>query len=186
MTDRILEGALNVFKAKGPKFTMDDIAAEMKMSKKTIYTVFEDKNELMCEMVEYAFDLIKAAEDKIYLDPNLSTVEKIRGILSVLPENYYGYDFGAMQQLAMKYPMAYAKLKERIESGWDKTFELLEKGTAEGKIHIVNCEIFKLIYESSVEKLLMGDFLLDNNMDYPTALSQVVDVMVDGILVKEN
>ena len=46
MNERILEGALNVFKAKGPKFTMDDLATEMKMSKKTIYTVFRDKNEL--------------------------------------------------------------------------------------------------------------------------------------------
>ena len=43
MNERILEGALNVFKAKGPKFTMDDIASEMKMSKKTIYTVFNNK-----------------------------------------------------------------------------------------------------------------------------------------------
>ena len=100
MNERILEGALNVFKAKGPKFTMDDLATEMKMSKKTIYTVFRDKNELMCEMLDYAFDLIKEAEDKIYYDDSLSTIEKIRGILAVLPESHYGFDYTAMHQLA--------------------------------------------------------------------------------------
>ena len=39
MKNKILEGALNVYKAKGLKFTMDDLATEMKMSKKTIYSI---------------------------------------------------------------------------------------------------------------------------------------------------
>ncbi len=184
MNERILEGALNVFKAKGPKFTMDDIATEMKMSKKTIYTVFNDKNELMCKMVDFVFDSIKEAEDKVYNDASLFTVDKIRAILAVLPENYYGYDFSAMQQLAEKYPMAYEKLTNRLESGWDKTFELLKQGIAEGVIRDINLPIFKLMYEASVERILIGEFLKDNEMDYPHALSQVVDVMVDGIIVK--
>lgn len=182
MNERILEGALNVFKAKGPKFTMDDIAAEMKMSKKTIYTVFNDKNELMCEMVDYAFDLIKAAEDKIYNDSSLSTVEKLRAILVVLPENYYGYDFAAMHQLAEKYPKAYQKLTLRLENGWEKTFDLLKKGEEEGSITDVNLPMFKLIYEASIERILSGDFLKENNMEYPEALKYIVEVMVDGIL----
>lgn len=186
MNQRILEGALKVFREKGPKFTMDDLATEMKMSKKTIYTVFSDKNELMCEMVEYAFNMIKEAEDKVYNNPSLSTVDKLRGILVVLPENNYGLDYSAMQQMAEKYPMAHEKMNNRLESGWEKTFDLLNKGIEEGKIRKINLEIFKLIYGSSVERLLMGDFLKASQMDYPTALSEVVDVLIDGILIKEN
>ena len=30
----------------------------------------------------------------------------------------------------------------------------------------------------------MGEFLKENSKDYPTALAEVVDVMVDGIIVK--
>ncbi len=184
MNERILEGALKVFREKGPKFTMDDIASEMKMSKKTIYTIFSDKNELMCEMMDYAFDLIKAAEDKIYNNPSLSTIERIRGILSVLPESYYGFDFSAMNQLAVKYPMAYEKMKDRLDSDWEKTIDLLKKGISEGEIRPINTEIFKLMYEGCVEKLLIGDFLKKSETEYPKALSEVVDVMVDGIIVK--
>lgn len=186
MNERILEGALNVFKEKGPKFTMDDLASEMKMSKKTIYTVFNDKNELMCEMVDYAFNIIKEEEDKVYKNDKLSTVEKLRGILVVLPENSYGFDYAAMQQMAEKYPMAHEKLNNRLESGWEKTFDLLNVGMEEGKIRKINLEIFKLIYGSSIERLLMGDFLKESKMDYPTALKEVVDVLIDGILIKEK
>ena len=181
MNERILEGALNVFKAKGPKFTMDDLATEMKMSKKTIYTVFRDKNELMCEMLDYAFDLIKEAEDKIYYDDSLSIIEKIRGILAVLPESHYGFDYTAMHQLAEKYPMAYEKLIYRLDSGWDKTFELIKKGMDNGEIRQIDENIIKLMYEACIDKLLMGDFLQENGKGYPQALAEVVDVMVDGI-----
>ncbi len=182
MNERILEGALNVFRAKGPKFTMDDLAVEMKMSKKTIYSVFRDKNELMCEMMDYAFDMIKEAEDKIYYDDNLSLVEKIYGILAVLPESHYGFDYSAMSKMAEKYPMAYSKLRERLDSGWEKTFELLQKGIDEGVFKEVNINIFKYMYEISVDRLLMGDFLKENDMSYPEALESVVSIMVDGIV----
>lgn len=183
MVERILEGALSVFKKKGPKFTMDDIATEIKMSKKTIYTVFDDKNELMCAMVDYTFDLIKEAEDKIYNDSSLSTVEKLRSILVVLPETYYAYDFSAMQVLAAKYPKAYQMLKERLENGWEKTFDLLKKGMEEGSIREVNLPVFKLMYESSIERMLVGDFLKESNIKYPDALFSIASVLIDGILV---
>ena len=184
MNERILEGALKVFREKGPKFTMDDLASEMKMSKKTIYTIFTDKNELMCDMMDYAFDMIKAAEDKVCADPNLSTVERVRSILAVLPESHYGFDYSAMRHLAEKYPMAYQKMTDRLDSGWETTMDILNKGIEEGEFRSFNLEIFKLMYEACVDKLLMGDFLQTSDVDYPDALSQVVDVMVDGIVVK--
>ena len=55
---KILEGTLVVFNKKGLKFTMDDLAGQLGISKKTIYTVFRDKEELFLEMVDYLFALI--------------------------------------------------------------------------------------------------------------------------------
>ena len=55
----ILEGTIQVYNRKGLKFTMDDIAAWLGISKKTIYTVFETKEALFLTMVDYLFDSIK-------------------------------------------------------------------------------------------------------------------------------
>ena len=43
LRESILEGTLKAFNQKGLKFTMDDLAGILGMSKKTIYTVFRDK-----------------------------------------------------------------------------------------------------------------------------------------------
>ena len=52
LKETILEGTLKAFNEKGLKFTMDDIAEKLGMSKKTIYTVFEDKESLFLDMVD--------------------------------------------------------------------------------------------------------------------------------------
>lgn len=39
----ILEATIQAFQKKGLKFTMDDLASLLGISKKTIYTVFPDK-----------------------------------------------------------------------------------------------------------------------------------------------
>ena len=41
----ILNGTMEVFNPKGLKLTMDDIAKQLGISKKTIYKVFNDKEE---------------------------------------------------------------------------------------------------------------------------------------------
>ena len=99
----------------------------------------------------------------------------------MLPESHYGFDYTAMHQLAEKYPMAYEKLIYRLDSGWDKTFELIKKGMDNGEIRQIDENIIRLMYEACIDKLLMGDFLQENGKGYPQALAEVVDVMVDGI-----
>ena len=54
---------------------MDDLAAILGMSKKTIYNVFSDKNSLFLDMVDYLFDTIKESERAILENEALSTVE---------------------------------------------------------------------------------------------------------------
>ncbi len=67
LRETILEGTIQAFNKKGLKFTMDDIASLLGMSKKTIYTVFQDKNTLVSEMVDYCFDSIKESEQEVTL-----------------------------------------------------------------------------------------------------------------------
>ena len=111
LRETILEGTIQAFNKKGLKFTMDDIAALLGISKKTIYTVFQDKNTLVSEMVDYCFDSIKESEQKVLSDTSLDTVGKIRAILGVLPEGYKDIDFRQLYLLKDKYPKIYKKVE---------------------------------------------------------------------------
>ena len=45
--EKIINAAIDEFVDKGLKFTMDDVAKRLYMSKKTLYTVFKDKEEML-------------------------------------------------------------------------------------------------------------------------------------------
>ena len=74
LRDEILEGTLHIFNQKGLKFTMDDIASSLKISKKTIYTVFNDKEELFLAMVDFLFDSIKESKREVMENKEWNTM----------------------------------------------------------------------------------------------------------------
>lgn len=181
LREEILEGTVLAFRNKGLKFTMDDIASLLGMSKKTIYTVFHDKEELFLAMVDYLFDSIKESERQVAQDPGLDTVEKIRRILGVLPESYRDVDFSRLYLLREKYPAIYRQVERRLETGWETTIALLEQGMAEGVIRPVKIPILKLMLEASLEQFFQRDVLVKNGIAYREALEEVVDILMEGI-----
>lgn len=182
----ILEGTVKAFNEKGLKFTMDDVAKILGMSKKTIYTVFRDKESMFFTMVEYMFDSIKESEQRILADEEMTTLEKIRKILVVLPESYRDVDFRHLYLLKDKYPVIYEQVEKRLETGWETTIALLEQGIEEGVIRPVKIPIIKMMLEAALEQFFQRDVLLRNDISYMDALDEVVAILVDGIAVREK
>lgn len=184
--ETILEGTLQAFRKKGLKFTMDDIAALLKISKKTIYTVFHDKEEMFLAMVDYLFDSIKESEQEVLQNPALTTVEKVRRILGVLPEGYKDVDFRQLYLLKEKYPKIYKQVELRLETGWEATIELIEKGIGEGSIRPIRIPILKVMMESALEQFFQRDVLIRSGLSYQEALDEVVNILMDGIMVHKQ
>ena len=184
LRESILQGTIKVFNQKGLKFTMDDVASNLSISKKTIYTVFADKEELFLNMVDYLFDNIKLSEQEVLEDNSLNTVEKIRRILGVMPESYKEIDFRQLYLLKDKYPKIYEQVEIRLETGWETTIALLEQGMQEGVIRKKHIPIVKMMMEAAVEQFFQRDILIRNQITYAEALNEVVDILVDGIVTK--
>ena len=182
---RIIEATIMVFNKKGVKFTMDDVTKEINMSKKTLYNTFKNKGDLFISIVDYCFDKIKESEQEVLADQSLDTVEKLRKLLGAMPEAYQNINFEELHILKDKYPKMYEKLTERLEVGWDSTIELIEQGIAEGVLRPVNTQIVKTMFESTLEKFFQDDVLVRCSMSYADGLSEVVNLLVDGMKIRE-
>ena len=181
---KIVAGALEVYRKKGAKFTMDDLAASLGMSKKTIYVVIPDKRTLFSDMVNFVFDEIKLSEERVMKEPGLSTDERLRKILGVMPDVMSGMDFTQIYPMRDKYPEAYALISKRLESEWELTLSILNAGVEEGVFRKVDVTVFQMIFEASLERFLNGNELARNHIAYIDALNQLVDIMIDGIKVR--
>lgn len=181
LKEKILAATLQVFKEKGIKFTMDDLAKQLSISKKTIYGVFTSKEALIDEMVDDSFVRIKESEAKIATDAHLSTLEKLEKILAVLPDGYKDLDLSQLYVLKNKYPKTYQKVEEHLESGWEMTIDLMNKGIEEGVLKPISIPIFKLMFESTLESFFQRDVLIRQHMSYSDALHETVDILINGI-----
>ena len=161
LKENIMQGTLQAFNQKGLKFTMDDIAKILGISKKTIYQVFRDKEALFLETLDYLFDRIKDSEQKIVENPQMDTLQKIHTILGVMPECH--------------------QVEVRLETGWETTIALLEQGMQEGVIRPVRIPILKMMLEASLEQFFQRDILLQNEITYAQALQEVVGILMYGI-----
>ena len=179
--ERILKGTIQAFNEKGLKFTMDDLARILGMSKKTIYVEFTDKNSLFLAMVDYLFDGIKESEEEIINNTDIDIVDKITTMLGVLPESYKDIDLRQLYMLKDKYPVIYKRVEERFENGWQQTIELLKEAMEEGKVRKVNVDIFKMMMEAALEQFFQRDILIYNSLSYEEGLKEVVGILMNVI-----
>ena len=185
MREKILEASIRLFNKKGLKFTMDDIANELSISKKTIYTVFRDKEAMLYSMVDFCFDNIAKTKKGILEDENLSTRDKIRNILVAMPDSYQDIDFSQLYNLRDKFPKIYARVEKRLEPEWEETIALLNRGMEEGVIRKVSIPILKAMLEASLERFFQRDTLVVNEISYKDALQQVLEILLWGIEERE-
>ena len=181
---RVYEAVIDAFNEKGLKFTMDDVAKRLTMSKKTLYQLFEDKEKLFLETIEYGFRQVKEEERKIIENPRLDLSEKIRRVIIVLPDKYRNVDYRKLYDLREKFPRVYREVAIRIESDWEPTLALLEQGMKEGKIRKISLPVLKAMIEGSMEHFLTGETLTREKITYEKALEQMIDIIMKGI-VKE-
>lgn len=181
LKERILEAVMEEFNEKGIKFTMDDVARRLGISKRTLYSVIREKETLFIEAVDYVFAGIKQAEQEILEDASLDTMEKIKRTLIAMPQKYQSIDFGKMSEAKEKYPQIYKKIEVRLETGWEGVCQLLEQAMAEGCIRPISIPVFQAMFTGTIEYYLSRSVLADSQIGYEEALEQMLDILIYGV-----
>jgi AcrR family transcriptional regulator len=111
---RILRVAMTFFLAQGfSRVTMDDIARELGMSKKTLYQHYESKESVLLAGVERFFQDIWAGNQAILDDDSLSYPEKIRRFLASMSGYISRVQSPAVIDIRRSAPRVWEALQER-------------------------------------------------------------------------
>ena len=117
-------------------------------------------------------------------DESLTIPEQLTAIIGRVPERYTQNDLSQLYVLKEKYPSVYKHWKFCRENYWEGVALLLERGIKEGSIRPVSMPILKTMFQATVEQFFQKDVLVKNHIPYREALSQVADILVNGIIVK--
>lgn len=133
MKDKIIHKATDLFITLGFKsVTMDDIASEMGISKKTIYAHFNNKTSLVKEVTSSLFNIIAHNIDCI-CEENKNPIEELYDIKKMVMIHLKDEKSSPQYQLHKYYPQIADNLKEmQYEKMSECTLENLKKGVAQG------------------------------------------------------
>ncbi|WP_103069829.1 TetR/AcrR family transcriptional regulator [Aquimarina sediminis] len=133
MKDKIIEKANDMFLNFGFKsVTMDDLATEMGISKKTIYTHFQNKTELIMATTDYLFCNISCGIDAI-VEQKTGPIEELYEIKAFVMKHLKDEKTSPQYQLQKYYPKIYKTLKvKQFELMQDCVIENLDRGIKKG------------------------------------------------------
>ena len=174
---QILDAAAELFQAEGLSFTMQQVAAALHISKKTIYTVYSDKQALLIDMVDMLFEKIHRRKAELAALP-VPLEDRLQAVIIALPEEYAALDFRQLDALEEKYPAVAARVRRQLETGWEPTIQLLEQGIAEKRIRPVNLTVLRRVLTAAFQQLLSG---ARDGSSYAAELEDMMDILMNGI-----
>lgn len=133
MKDKIIKKATDMFLKLGFKsVTMDDIACEMCISKKTIYKYFSNKEKLIEEGTEVVHQKIHSLMDDI-ISKNYNAIAENFEMRKMFKEMFQSFDHSPAYQLKKHYPEIYQKMMTNEIEDCSYVFrQNIEKGITEG------------------------------------------------------
>ncbi|MCF0192076.1 MAG: TetR/AcrR family transcriptional regulator [Prevotella sp.] len=182
--DKIVEHALNMFKMHGIKAVrMDDVAKTLRISKRTLYEQFNDKEALLMECVKY--NAIK--ERDIYEDYKQrasSSVEMLCFIIKHNIDEFSRYSPNFFSEI-MKYQPIREYMEERAEYEREEKETFFKKGVEEGYlVKGINFQLLGIINKAAV------DYLISNKVYKQYSLQEVfntfITLFIRGILTEKG
>lgn len=166
----ILERSSLVFMKYGIKsVTMDDIARELGMSKKTIYQVFKDKNELVISIISMKVEMDKSQCLNCQLDAE-NAIDALFNVNKFVVDTFANLNPTVIYDLQKYHPDAWQIM---IKHKWDFILTMIRENIERGRKESIyredfDKEVIARFYVGSTDLIFSGDifpwpeFKIDN------------------------
>jgi AcrR family transcriptional regulator len=179
---------MRVFARKGYRNTVvEDVAEEAGVSKGTIYTYFDRKEELLGSVFQGLMEELEGREDAI-LKSERPPLEKIRAMLheyvDVLSSQGEGFAdvmldiWTASLQDPDRFGIDFAELYAAYRT---LLRELLEEAQARGEVPADLPDVAPTVLIGAAEGVALQWLLDPENVDFPEAANDIVDLLYGGI-----
>lgn len=168
------------------KTTMDEIAADLRMSKKTIYKFFSSKDELVHSIAKFFMNRMKS---KIIpaLQSDKNAIEKLADLISILAKASDKISAERMEELKRYYPSIWNEIDNfRTEIMFGNITKVIEQGKKEGLFINYPTNITMNILVSSVRSVVNPEFILHNNFSIIEAARFAFKIVIGGIVTDKG
>lgn len=186
---RILQAAEEHFLAHGfSRITMDDLAAELGMSKKTLYQHFPSKTGLLNAVLDERLAGIGQETARLAEDTTLDFAGRLNAILRYLSRRMAEIQPPFLFDLKRSAPESYRKIEAFRGQTIPRLFgRLLKEGTRLGWVRrdLDPAVVVELVL-SAIQRIVTPDMLIRLNVSAQEAFSTILTVILEGILAGQG
>lgn len=185
--EKILIAVKEIYLKKGfYKTSMDEIAKELNISKKTIYKHFATKDSLVEEVINDNMQTIGKKLDEIFRS-NSTAVEKIIEHINFVSNTIFKYSGDFAHDIKIHTPHLWNKIDEfRTQKIQNYLSKIIEQGKKEGTFEDVPTELVIPILINSSRAIINPEFLSSINYSFKDAIKTTFRILFGGILTEEG
>lgn len=181
MKEKILDTAAGLILQYGlKKFTVNEIASKLKISKKTIYKYFKSKDEIIQEYFK-AFITSDKNNTLNAVNSNYDFFKKIH--LVVHSNHQYRLPVPILNEAKLFYPDEWEKIERLKIFKIDIMKKLLKDGLSEGVIKSdIHPGVLSKMLENISDMFIDYDFLIENKLKASEAIDEALKIIFNGII----
>lgn len=182
---RILATARAQFFAAGySALTMDDLAAELGMSKKTVYVHFPSKDALVEGVLGEFVDEVRGSADALFADRQLSFTVKLHRFSEAMVRRFARMNPHVFRDLQRAAPHLYRRIEELRHRNIPHIFgELVRQGQAAGMVRTgIDPDFAVEFWRPAIQSLMHPDALERLRLHPDQMFSRAVDLFFGGLL----
>ena len=185
--DKILNLSLETFLKEGfYKTTMDEIAAKLHMSKKTIYKNFSTKEELLAQVTQFFLKSNHKAIRKSF-NSDSNAVEKIYYMTNTIGTIVSNISDRMLSDLQSYAPELWKRIDEFRTRVLTVNFtKIIEQGKAEGFVNDINSILVITAFVSSIRGVANPQFVTSNKITLIEALETTISIFLNGVLTEKG
>lgn len=181
VNEQIINTTIELFNEYGYKFRIDDITNKLFISKKTIYNIFGDKEQLFMEVLRYCGASVKKEQEQIIKSGEMDYADKVRHILALWPDRFRRLNQKQLIALKISFPKMAKKVGDYYRKEWETVEEILTEAMIRGSIIRIPTKLIRNMLEGTLENFVLNNNDSENMISYEEAKKDTIRVIMNGI-----
>jgi AcrR family transcriptional regulator len=185
--DLILEHGFELLQRDGIRsFTVENLAQDLGMSKKTIYKFFPSKERLLEKMFEFASGQVIWHFQKI-MEKEPTAIHQINRIFGLLSSTASKVSIRRLGDIKIRYPQIWKRMEEFRLNRRDDFLTIFELGQEQGLIRQeLDVALTATMFMHIINSTFQPEFFIQNNLNPTQALRAFREIFLRGMLTDKG
>ncbi|MCF6238438.1 MAG: TetR/AcrR family transcriptional regulator [Candidatus Marinimicrobia bacterium] len=187
LEEPILEHGFRLFAQNGVKgFTVETLAKDLAMSKKTIYKYFPTKEILLQKIFQYILTALAAHFDRVR-GKNINPLDKFVNVMGEITKTISKVSITRINEMKARYPAVWKDIESFRLARRADFFQIMQEGQTQGYVREdLDLEIAATLFMNIINSVFQPEFFLANQLSPKMVIEIFRDIFLRGIVTHKG